>query len=295
MPVVGSAAAPPQLLPPSSPGMSIVFRVAGRREQPLVARVHQNLAQARLLGIVDVRVDVGHGELLARERRRLGRERLRRPGLLARHVALRHRPLLDRPERLAGHAIEHVEEAGLGRLRDDVDALAVVLHGEQLRAGDEVVVPEVVMDGLEVPQALAGARVEREQAVAEQVRADAVGAVEIVGRRAGREVGDAALLVDGDLAPGVGAADVLPGVLRPGVVAELARMRNGVERPDQLAGEDVVRAEIAGRRSVAFAGRRAQDDQVLEDAPGRAGLNAAPARRGRCPRADRRGRRCRRC
>ena len=52
------------------------------------------------------------------ERRRLGRERLRRRVPLARHVALRHRPLLDRPHRLAGHAIEHVEERLLGRLRD---------------------------------------------------------------------------------------------------------------------------------------------------------------------------------
>ena len=53
------------------------------------------------------------GQPLAIERRRLGRERLRRRGLFARHRRLRHRPFLDRPHRLAGHAIEDVQEAVL--------------------------------------------------------------------------------------------------------------------------------------------------------------------------------------
>ena len=131
-------------------------------------------------------------------------------------------------------------------------------------------------DVLEVPEPLAGARVEREQAVAEQVRAGAVGAVVVVGRRAGREVGDAALRVDRDLAPGVGAADVLPGVLRPRLVAELAGMRHGVELPHQLAGDHVVGAQVAGRRHVALAG-----------APSRAGSGSrrpCPACRTECAR-----------
>ena len=63
--------------------------------------------------------------------------------------------------------------------------------------------------------------------------------------------------------------------LRPGVVAEFAGMRDGVECPDELAGEDVVRAEIARRIAVAFAGRGAEDDQVLEDPAGSAALDVA--------------------
>ena len=43
-----------------------------------------------------------------------------------------------------------------------------------------------------------------------------------------------------------------------------------MERPDQLAGDDVVGAQIAGRRAVAFAGVRAGDEQILEHAAGRA-------------------------
>ena len=76
------------------------------------------------------------------------------------------------------------------------------------------------------------------------------------------------LRVDRDLAPRVGAAGVLPCVGRPGVVAELARTRNGVERPDQPACDHVVGAQVAGRRSVAFAGVGSDNDQVFEDAAG---------------------------
>ena len=43
------------------------------------------------------------------------------------------------------------------------------------------------MHHLEVPQPLSRARVEREQRRAEQIRAVAIGAVEIVGRRSERE------------------------------------------------------------------------------------------------------------
>ena len=58
-------------------------------------------------------------------RRRLGRERLRRRRLLAGDVGLRHRTLLDRPHRLAGNAVEDVEERLLARHRHGLDRLAV--------------------------------------------------------------------------------------------------------------------------------------------------------------------------
>src|SRR5439155_17323167 len=104
------------------------------------------------------------------------------------------RALLDRPERLAGYAVEHIEEAELGGLRDDVELLAVVPHGEQLRRGRQIVIPEIVVDDLEMPEALAGAEVEGEKRIAEQVRSDTVRAVKIVRRTAEREVADGALL-----------------------------------------------------------------------------------------------------
>ena len=98
-----------------------------------------------------------------------------------------------------------------------------------------VVVPQVVMDVLEVPQPLARARIERQQAIGKEVRADAIGAVEVEGSRSGGEVGNRPLRIDRDLPPRVGAADVLPRVLGPRLVAELARVRDGVELPGELA------------------------------------------------------------
>src|SRR5690606_12232002 len=189
--------------------------------------------------------------------------------------ARRHGPLLYRPQRLARHAIEDEQEAVLRRLRDDVDAPAFVRNGQELRRGREVVVPEIVMHGLEVPEPLARAHVERDETVAEQIRADAIRAVIVVGRRAERDIDDAALDVERHLAPRVDAADVEPGVLRPRVVAELAGLRTSVESPDELARHDVVRADVTRRREEPLARRRAEHDQVLEHAPRRLRLHAA--------------------
>ena len=114
---------------------------AGRRKQSLIARILQQFADRRLLRFRRVRIDVLLGEGLPRERRRLGREGLGRGTPLARNVGLRHGPLFDGPQRLARDAVEHVEEAELGRLRDGVDVLAVMLHGEQLGSGGKIVIP----------------------------------------------------------------------------------------------------------------------------------------------------------
>ena len=137
------------------------------------------------------------------------------------------------PQRFAGDAIEHEEETLLGGLCDGVDRLAVVANRDQLWRGIVVVVPQIVVHHLKMPQRLSGACIQREQAVAEQVAADAIGAVVVIGGRAGGEVGDAALFVDRDLAPRVGAARIFPRVLRPRVVALFAGTRNGVEGPHQ--------------------------------------------------------------
>src|ERR1051326_1179103 len=117
-----------------------------------------------------------------------------------------------------------------------------------------------------MPEAFAGAEIERQNAIAVQTRALAVAAIHIVSRRTQREIADSALFVDGDFAPGVDTADVRPGILGPRIVAELARTGNGVERPDELAADHVVGAQITGRRSVHFAGLRPDDEKIFEDA-----------------------------
>ena len=51
-------------------------------------------------------------------RRRLGRMRLCRPRTLAGHVACGHPTLFDRPDGLAGHAVEYICVALLGKLHE---------------------------------------------------------------------------------------------------------------------------------------------------------------------------------
>ena len=84
------------------------------------------------------------------------------------------------------------------------------------------------------------------------------------------------LHIHGHLIPVVDAADGFPGVRRPGLVAGLAGMRDGVELPDQLAGADVVGVDVGGVGIVVGAARgQRDDDQVLEDAARVAGLQCA--------------------
>ena len=64
--------------------------------------------------------DIGR-DAVARIGRRLGGERLGRRVPLAGDVAFFNRSLFDRPDRLAGDAIEHIEEALLGGHRDGLD------------------------------------------------------------------------------------------------------------------------------------------------------------------------------
>ena len=104
-----------------------------RERRRLVLVVLQPLERLRAQLRREVDQIVRHLEVVARVGRRLGRERLRRRRLLARHVGLRHRPLFDRPHRLAGHAIEDVEPRLLARRRDRLDRLAVDVDVEQQR------------------------------------------------------------------------------------------------------------------------------------------------------------------
>ena len=147
-------------------------------------------------------------------------------------------------------------------------AAAITLDRHQVRRRGKIAIPDVVVDRLKMPHALAGVGLQREQRVGEQVVALAIRAVEIECRRTGGDEDQAALFVEAHAGPVVGRADVLPGVLGPGVVAEFAGMRNGVERPADLAGADVVGADVAGRGGQRLADDAAHDQQVLVDDAG---------------------------
>src|SRR5207302_10173053 len=124
---------------------------SGRREQTLIARALDRIAETGLLlGIVDERAQVFLGEALPRERRWLRRKRLGGPSLLAGHVGFGDRALLDGPERVACDAIEYPDESLLAGLRHYVHHLAVMTHPEELRRRGVVVIPDIVMNHLEM-------------------------------------------------------------------------------------------------------------------------------------------------
>ncbi len=96
-------------------------------------------------------------------------DRLRRRVPLAGHGALRHGRLLDRPDRLAGLAIQHEQQALLRRLRERLDRLAVLDRVDEDRRRRDVVVPQRMMRRLEVPAALAGLQIDRDDALAVKI------------------------------------------------------------------------------------------------------------------------------
>src|SRR5688572_540754 len=103
------------------------------------------------------------------------------------------------------------------------------------------------MNDLVVPLALAGIRVETDYRFREEVLSRPAAAVVVVARRADGHVKQPALLVEAHRRPDVGVAGELPGAGVPGVVAEFAALRNGVELPHQFPAACVKGTHIAGR------------------------------------------------
>src|SRR5579864_6130074 len=202
---------------------------------------------------------------LARERRRLEGKGLLGRGLLAVHFSLWNVTILDGEQRLAVVALENKDHAGLGDLSDGIHQLAVSHHGYQVRGRGKVAIPEIVLHGLKMPDALAGRGLQSDQRVGEQIVAQTVGSVEIEGRRAGRHEDQAALFIHAHARPVVRRAAVFPGVLGPGFIPEFAGMRNGVKAPANFSGADVERADVAGRTREILAHEAADDEQVAID------------------------------
>ena len=220
---------------------------AGRVEGRSASDLAQLCQDRRTVGFADVG-DVRLIEGLGGERRRLHGDRLRRRCLLAGDIRGRDRLLLDVEERPARLAVEQEDIAGLRHLGDGVDRLAAVRDRDEVRIDRQVVVPDVVMQRLEMPATLARPGVERDRAIGEQVR-----------RRAGRRrrsrrppsrarrrpcrAPTSTLIPPQAFAPPRSFQDSPPQVESP----TFARAGHGPEPPDLLAGADVERPDIAGR------------------------------------------------
>ena len=98
-------------------------------------------------------------------------------------------------------------------------------------------------------------------------------AVVVGDRGADRQVDVAELRVGAHVRPDVGSPRPLPRFVSPGLVAEVAGLRNRVKDPLHLAGADVVAADVPRRRLLAapaLRDRRADHDRVAGHERGRA-------------------------
>ena len=136
------------------------------------------------------------GEGLPRERERLAGKPLLTGSDFAGDRAGRIVARLQRKQRTASGPVEKIDEALLGRLGHGCNGFSIVLDGEKNGRRGKIAIPNIVMHALKVPEALAGFRVEGQQAVGKQIIAKAIRAVKIVSRRTQGEVSDATLFID---------------------------------------------------------------------------------------------------
>ena len=146
--------------------------------------------------------------MLRHQRRHMGRKRLGRRQRLAFRAALRHGALLDRPHRLAGIAVEDEHEPLLGRLDHDVTHALAGFDTRQRRLRRQVVVPDVVMHGLERPGEFTGLALERDHGIGMRVVAGPLAAPEIRARRGRRQEHEPALVIGRHRRPDIGVASV---------------------------------------------------------------------------------------
>ena len=161
------------------------------------------------------------------------------------HGALRHRSLLDVGDRRAGASIQQEQLAALGRLHQRRHDAAVRLRQvDERRLRRHVVVPDVVMHGLEAPAHRAVGDVERDDRA--RILLGSVGAMraeEVRRAVARRRVDEPERVVVAHQRPHVRrAARVLLALRGLGVDAGPPH----VPRPREFAGERVVRADDAG-------------------------------------------------
>ena len=241
---------------------------ARRREHPVAANLPEAL-QDRRVRLRRARGQIGLGQALAAQRRRLDRHDLPPRQDFPGHIGLGGIDLRERKQGLARLAVEDIDLAHLGGDRHGIDQLSVAHRRDENRRRGNIHVPDVVPHELVVPNQFAAVRSQAQQGVGVQVVSRTIAAPEIEGRRASARIHQPAVGVESQARPGVGTSEGLPAILRPALVAGLSRVGNRVEGPAPFSRACVVRPDVAGRAGQGLADRAAQDQQVAVDDPGR--------------------------
>ena len=114
-----------------------------------------------------------------------------------------------------------------------------------------------------MPDSPARPCVQGNKTISEEIVADAIGAVEIKRGGACRDIDNAATGIERHSGPIVRGPAGLPRILRPSVIAKFTGTRDGVERPAQPTGSNVVGANVAGRRRESLGVAAAEYYEVL--------------------------------
>src|SRR5262245_24640136 len=126
------------------------------------------------------------------------------------------------------------------------------------------------MDRLKVPDPFAGGGVQRQDAITKQVISFSITSVRVRGGRCQWDEDHPALMIDTQDGPRVHTSAILPGVSLPSVMAELARLGNSMELPDQLARARIESTDgAAGTLWLAVRNKRPGDHQIPVNRHGR--------------------------
>src|SRR5262249_23306010 len=109
--------------------------------------------------------------------------------------------------------IEDEDQSRLARLHQCWNLLPVMDDIDERGLWRQIGIPKVVMYALEKPFEFAGRSIQRNQGIAEQVRARTIAAVAIVARRAERHQQSSRLCVQCESAPNIHARAVFPAII----------------------------------------------------------------------------------
>ena len=263
-PRAGSCETLPQFTPPPKPGKpTLPSKIGGVKipsDRSAARRARHALRSSSL---------IPHASLAVRVEGTSGRGRIGNgcvgdassPG----DDALRHPTFFNREERRTGLAMENEEMSHLRRDDDGRYRLPIArdVHEDGLRRN--VVVPQIVMDDLKMPDHLAGRRSECDDRVCILVYAETFPA-EVVGTwAAGRHENEPARSIDGHNRPDVRGSRTAPTGAGPCSTRRigLAR-RDRVPAPTQRSGLGVVCTDDATLEidRAVVTDRRADDDEV---------------------------------
>ena len=189
-------------------------------------------------------------EALGDERWRPDRHRLGRRQPLARYGALLgDRAFLDGKQRFPRFPVQHENQALLGGLDDCRHHGPLVRQVHQDRLCGGVVVPDIMMDDLEVPDDLPGAAAQRDHRIGIAVFTGACAAIKVQRWTRRRQKHKVTGLVHGHDRPDVGLTDVRRAIRPPGGHGGIVWItRHRVECPQRFPGARIERAHAAAGR-----------------------------------------------